>query len=700
MTRNVCSSFRVLSVAVLILSLTAPILFGRQETQQAPESTESTTGEGAQSPLPVFRSDINFVRVDAIVTDDDGNPVFDLKVDDFEIFEDGSLQTIESFKLVRVTGIPEPDAEPARPILSVYDEEREAAREDTRLFVIFLDDYHVRRGGSLAVRRPILSFLENLGPLDMVAVMYPLTPISDLRFTRDHASTIQAIRQFDGRKFDYTPRNQFEANYSMYPSTVVEQIRNEVSLTGLRALVTHLGGLREGRKSVIVVSEGYSNMLPAQLREEIAGFRGTGPGVGGMGLESAAEDTARFFSEADLQFELRQVYDAANRSNTSLYTLDPRRLGAFEFDINERVGFRVDQDFMRMTADTLRVLADQTDGRAIVNQNDLAGGLRQVIRDTSFYYLIGYTSSESPTDGEFHPIEVKVSRSGVNVRARRGYWALTSKDVARITSPSEPELDHEMAGALEEIEQTRRGRVVRTWLSTSRGKNGKTRVAFVWEPMPNSFGSRPDPPVRVSLTALDQDNRLCFRGHVPDVDLESLGSRLSGKVVSRDSRGPHQVMFDAVPGKVQLRFSVEGAEGQVLDNVVQEILVPDFSVPVVALSTPVIVRARNVVELRSLKSDLDAVPSPGREFNRIEHVLVRFEVYSSDAERSQPSVVLLNRRGESIIDLPVSLHAGVVDMHQVEVPLTGLAPGEYLVEIRVASYGEDVRKLIAFRVAG
>ena len=141
---------------------------------------------------------------------------------------------------------------------------------------------------------------------------------SRMVFHFDKCGKVQTIRQFDGRKFDYTPRNQFEANYSMYPSTVVEQIRNEVSLTGLRALVTRLGGLREGRKSVIVVSEGYSNMLPAQLREEIAGFRGTGPGVGGMGLESAAEDTARFFSEADLQFELRQVYDAANRSNFGL----------------------------------------------------------------------------------------------------------------------------------------------------------------------------------------------------------------------------------------------------------------------------------------------------------------------------------------------------------------------------------------------
>ena len=375
-----------------------------------------------------------------IVTDGDGNPVLDLGPDDFEIFEDGNPQTIESFKLVRISGVPEPDAEPARPIRSVYDEEREAAREDTRLFVIFLDDYHVRRGASLAVRGPLMSFLQDLGPLDMVAVMYPLTPVGDVRFTRDHGALTRMIQQFDGRKFDYTPRNQYEDRYAMYPSTVVERIRNEVSFSGLRALVTHLGALREGRKSVIVVSEGYTNMLPPQLREEVAGFRGTGPGAGAAGgfEDSAAEDTARFFADADLQFELRRVYDAANRSNTSLYTLDPRGLGVFEFGIDERVGFRTDQTFMRSTADTLRVLADQTDGRAIVNQADLEGGLRQVVRDTSFYYLVGYNSSEAPTDGKFHPIQVEVKRRGVQVRARTGYWALTAEETAGRWRPPPP----------------------------------------------------------------------------------------------------------------------------------------------------------------------------------------------------------------------------------------------------------------------
>ena len=76
--------------------------------------------------------------------------------------------------------------------------------------------------------------------------------------------------------------------------------------------------------------------------------------------------------------------------------------------------------------DTLRLLAEQTDGRAIVNRNDLAIGMKQITRDSSAYYLIGYNSSEAPTDGKFHNIRVRVKRPGVQVRARKGYWAFTA----------------------------------------------------------------------------------------------------------------------------------------------------------------------------------------------------------------------------------------------------------------------------------
>ena len=95
------------------------------------------------------------------------------------------------------------------------------------------------------------------------------------------------------------------------------------------------------------------------------------------------------------------------------------------------VGLQTDRKHLRDALDTLRVLADNTDGRAIINRNDLATGMKQIIRDSSAYYLLGYNSTQAPTDGKFHEIKVKVKRQGVEVRARKGYWAYTAEDAAR-----------------------------------------------------------------------------------------------------------------------------------------------------------------------------------------------------------------------------------------------------------------------------
>ena len=93
---------------------------------------------------PIFRTGINFVRVDVIVTDKNGKPVGDLKPDDFEVIEEGKPQTIETFKLVSLDGgLMASTKEPPRAIRTDDDEESEAARDDVRLFAIFLDDYHV-----------------------------------------------------------------------------------------------------------------------------------------------------------------------------------------------------------------------------------------------------------------------------------------------------------------------------------------------------------------------------------------------------------------------------------------------------------------------------------------------------------------------------------------------------------------------------
>jgi len=258
---------RIARAGLLAVALGAGIGLPAQQPSQAPPGQRPPTPPAPpadQAPpaaqQPVFRTGINFVRVDAIVTDKKGEPVPDLKATDFEVFEDGKLQSVETFRFIRLTGVPEPGAEAPRPIRSDLDEENEAQREDVRIFVFLLDDYHVRRATAMGAKEPLIKFIRNqLGPLDLVGLMYPLSPVTDLRLTRNREAIVREIERFEGRKYDYRARNEFEERYSMYPAEVVERVRNEVSLLAIEALATHLGSVREGRKTVILVSEGYSH---------------------------------------------------------------------------------------------------------------------------------------------------------------------------------------------------------------------------------------------------------------------------------------------------------------------------------------------------------------------------------------------------------------------------------------------------------
>ena len=682
----------------LVLLLSSGSQAQRQAVQQQPQQPPEE-----QPQQPTFRAEINVVRVDVIVTDGDGNPVTDLQADDFEVFEDDTPQTIDSFRLVHLTGTPEPGAEPARPIRSGFDEEREAAREDVRLFAIFFDDYHVRLENAVRLREALINFISTqLGPLDMVSVMYPLTPLDAVQMTRNHDSIVAAIERFEGRKYEYEPRNLFEQQYANYPTSVVERIRNEVSLSGLRALVTHLGGLREGRKALILVSEGYTNYLPPQLRARVAGLPelGNPNRLNPLAGDSPLEQMSAMSADVDIMRDLRYVFNEANRGNTAIYAVDPRGLSAFEFDFSQpSISTRTQARALRTTINTLRTLAQETDGRAIVNRNEVGPGLRQMVRDSSTYYLIGYNSTQAPSDGEFHEIKVRVKRDGIRVRARKGYWALTADDVARVSAAAlDPGPPSEVEEALAAIVEPRRGRFVRTWVGSARGDEGRTRVTFVWEAVPLVPGERREELGRVALTASNDAGDPYYRGRIPDAAggasaRDAGASRQSGP--SSPSSG--RVTFDVAPGQMHMIIAVEGATGDVLDRESTETTIVDFTGTDVAFSTPAIFRAGTELEMRRLVGDLDAVPTAGRTFRRTERVLIRFEVYAPGSRVPTVTARLLNRSGSSMSDIPVQPPAPGQPT-QIDLALARLAPGEYLVELSATAGDEYAKELIAFRV--
>jgi len=333
----------------------------------------------AQTPQqPTFRSATNLVQVDVIVTDADGEPVDDLTAADFEILDEGRPAPITAFKFVNAA-----NSEPREryPVRTADDEEREAANEDTRLVAILLDDYHVGRFEPRRFVEPLIAFVRALPATDLVGVYYPLDSPRDVHLTYDRQAAIAAIRKFEGRLHEYFPKHPVEEEHLRHQRDI-ERLRTQVVLTGAVGLASRLGALKVGRKTLVWVSNGFT--------------------------------TAGYFDARELYADLQEVYEAANRNNVSIYPVDPRGL------MMNTPGFQID---------TLRILADETGGRALVNRNDLKAALSEVGRDSTAYYLLGFVSTR-PSDGKFHRIKVRTTRPKISVNARAGYWALSETEIA------------------------------------------------------------------------------------------------------------------------------------------------------------------------------------------------------------------------------------------------------------------------------
>jgi len=662
----------------------------KQDKPQAPSPTPApTTPLTGPDGQPIFRAGINTVRVDVIVSDNKGNPVTDLKLADFEIEEDGKPQKAETFRLIKV----DTDTQPAysqRGIRTRNDEETAAQDENSRIFAFFLDDYHVMRESSMAMRKPVMDFIANqLSPSDLATVMYPLTPVDAAVLTRNHQGILNAVEKFEGRKYNYEPRNGVENAYvfKLTPDQI-EMIRRQVVLTALRGMCTKLGSLREGRKSLILISEGFNATLPPQMRSNTPG----GYGLGGTvtrdpfaGDNNLMEDRAQFTAGLDLNRELQDVWDACNRNNTSIYAVDPRGLAVGAFDISQNISQSTSQSYLNSSLDTLRELADNTDGRAIVNRNDLAGGMKQIIRDSSAYYLVGYNSSQAPKDGKFHEIKVKVKRPGVQVRARKGYWAYTAEDVARAVAGPKPGPPAEITKALNSIAPMTNRRYIRTWIGNDKGQDGQTRVTVLWEPLPPTPGVKRDEPRRVVVMATSASGDIIYRGKVP-AELAAPGN---GGIIR----------FQAPPGKLDLRLTIEGDGTGTLDTEDRDVIVPDLSAPEVILSTPRVWYARNAREFTAITTGAPPAPTATRDFRRTDRLLIRLAAYAPGTVPATVTAQLLNQQGTKMTDVAVAPPADAGQDYSIDLPLANLAAGQYLLEITGNSEGhKPVSELVAFRV--
>ena len=390
----------------------------------------AATGAASQAPpapqaapqQPTFRVAVDLVTTDVIVRDSKTDSfVSDLRVDEFEIYEDGIRQEIVSLVLThggRVFNVQAPPAAPAQEgiILPPARPTNDAAG---RVFLIFIDDLHLDFRQTPRTRDLMNRMLKNLvHDGDMFGIVSTGTSSISEQLTYDRQVLEAAVSRVTGsglRPEDIVKGQQTSQGHAEL------RYRAHVAFSTAYQLMRNLENVRNRRKAVIYISSGYdfNPFETSRLKYQAEQY--------GMSADQLASDPfsgnrqGQQFAEADLVRELAELTRAANRANATFYTIDPRGLVAGQDLGDEQVDAAEWQNHLRETQDSLRVLAEQTGGIAVVNQNDFDKALKRIDAETSDYYVLGYYSGNPDPLKRTRRIEVKARRNGVQVWSRTSY---------------------------------------------------------------------------------------------------------------------------------------------------------------------------------------------------------------------------------------------------------------------------------------
>jgi len=411
----------------------------------------------AQAPAdstqtPTFRIQIDAVTMDVIVKDANGRFIPDLSKDEFEILEDGVKQDVASLTVVsggRATNVLEaaPLAPPEGVILPPI---RRVNDTSGRIFLLFVDDLHLQFHQSGRVR----SLFQKIGKElihegDMFGIVSSGPSSIAIDMTYDRKRLDDAVKKIagDGLK----PSEIIQRSTGSEGPTELRH-RAHVAFSTMLEALNNLEKVHNRRKALVWVSEGY-DFNPFQ--DSRLGFRdSSSPFLQNQSnlmqnQSSSGDDTSQqvrdpmleqqkqseTFSDADLAMDLTEVTRAANRANTTIYAIDPRGLIAGG-DIDEQVDPSEWSNYVRKTQDGLRVLAEETGGIAVVNQNDFDKALKRIDAESSDYYVLGFYSSNPDPTKRRRQLSVKVTRPRLEVTSQRTEYVL--KPPPRPSAASRP----------------------------------------------------------------------------------------------------------------------------------------------------------------------------------------------------------------------------------------------------------------------
>jgi VWFA-related protein len=692
-----------------LLPLLLVLLAGAAGNAQQPAATASTPLQ----PGGTFRSDVNVVEVHAVITDARGNFIKDLSRDDLEIYEDGRLQPITTFALVDVPVVrPLTVANAAEPI---EPDVRATSRSfDGRLYVIVLDDLHTTTLRSQLVRAAARTFIErHFGANDLAAIVYT-SGRQDLaqELTSNRRLLRTAIDKFHGQKLPSAGIERLGVHFREREMSGAASDGGESSSSSSNA------NGRSGRiDDPLDPERGFNARRALETVKDVAQWMTDVPGrrkalvLFSEGIDYDIYDVFNNRSATSLIEDARQTIAAAQRANVSIYAVDPRGLtelgdesitvGSLPEDPNLDYGTPLGlQRELLLAQESLMSLAEETGGLAIVRTNDVSGGLARIVRDNSYYYVLGYATDNTRAPGKFRKIEVKVKRPDVQVRARRGYVppdpkALAKKRETEVKAGTSPALTAALNNPLPIGELP--ARVFAAPFKSATSNNASVLIAVEVDGRALKYEQKDDrfvDKIEVSIVAAD------YQGKVRGSDLQTLDLKLKPETRQKLEGGGLRLLsrIELPPSRYQLRVGLHESTSGAISTIPYDLEVPDYTKLKFDLSG-LAITSTGAAALMTMKPDavmkeiFPVPPVASRSFNRDEVLGVFAELYdlSTPAAHGVDLVVSLRSAADGRVVFNSrerrDVAAGKLRTlgYKSEIPLRDLPAGSYVLRVEAAA---------------
>lgn len=401
-----------------------------------PDTKKKEPGSGFTIRVPV-----DVVVVNALVTDKKGDPVKDLKVDDFKVYEDGKLQPIHTFTLETYRPVQEPaGAAPGKDAQAPSSPAEPAATP--RYFSLVIDDLNSPAMDQFfrtieAMKKFVIN---QILPGDLVMV-YAVSGRAEFPFTSDKAALVQYLSELY-KKLNLTRTNKIgcpqmtdlQAYYIATdrgdPDSLSVAVAEYCSCNDCTNLSREAieQSVKGDARSQYYEDLHYRQVALSSLRQHVRSLRHF------EGRKSVILFSSGFIAE-DVRFEIQEVVDRSLRSGVVFNSIDARGLYTAGFAAADRINLSMNnaallgrktsllQSSQSAQADPLSQFATETGGLFFHNNNDLYAGLKAVADRQTYYYVLTYASPNNKSDGRYHKIKLEISRPGVEVNYRKGYYA-------------------------------------------------------------------------------------------------------------------------------------------------------------------------------------------------------------------------------------------------------------------------------------